>query len=79
MNAKEMFEELGYQLVDVEVNDVLLRYKMPYEMADDIIDFTINGVTFECDLEENDAFTYGIPKSILKAIAQQMLELGWLD
>ena len=83
--AKEMFEELGYELT------INLDYKIIYEKQD----IELNHIKYQIEFSD---FHKGVIKHLLnsshpsinifeqtingkeiKAINQQMLELGWLD
>lgn len=73
MTAKEMFEELGYELDSTYEIDGHLFYCKDYRK----IDF---------DLKRKDFYKYTsggfrspIDMDLLKAIHQQCKELGWLD
>ena len=79
MNAKEMFEELGYEC-DIGTDSIL------YEMIDDCagwlwddwkrVSFNLKDKTFYAD-ENYEAMC--IDAKTFKAIHQQMKELGWID
>ena len=73
MSAKEMFEELGYEIDSTYEIERHLYYCKDYTK----IDF---------DLNRNDFYKYNsggfrspIDMKLLKAINQQCKELGWLD
>ena len=71
--AKEMFEELGYELAIVEnKND---KYKLSYEHNDNFekdIEFYIKDKNIYIEI-------YLLSLGEIKAIFQQCKELGWLD
>lgn len=80
MSAKEMFEDLGYKLLE---NKVYKTYKLKYYKDDD------NVILFYDDTEyspkgfiksgEYDGMCDYITMKELKAITQQCKELGWID
>ena len=76
MNAKEMFEKLGYNLFeDIWHKNLITHIKDPIEVEFDLIDKSYSVVK-----NEYDYFAYyNIDVEIHKAITQQMKELGWLD
>ena len=74
MTAKDMFEELGYKIIENNKNQ--LTYKIfiwidDYEVVEKNITFWLLDKTFELDGE----FTI----KELQAINKQVEELGWYD
>ena len=67
MSAKEMFEELGYELI----HNSEYQFEFYNEELDRYIWFYKNRKTFEAYDEIN--------LTELKAIKQQCKELGWID
>jgi hypothetical protein len=73
MSAREMFEELGYELC--EENKDFMRYEKPY-----------NNIVFNKYWKDYRCFKYAhctagivpVNVKIHKAITQQMKELGWI-
>lgn len=75
MNAKEMFEKLGYtrnldskKIIYVKELKGMFRY----------VEITFNLTEKEVELYD-DYEAYTINKALLKAIQQQLKELGWLE
>jgi hypothetical protein len=77
MNAKEMFEELGYKLADeaAYVKDKVIPYRL-YE-KNIILEFFVKEKRFVKAKGVIDSVA--ITDSELKAIIQQCKELGWLE
>lgn len=77
MNAKEMFEELGYKLADeaAYVKDKVIPYRL-YE-KNIILEFFVKEKQFVKAKGVIDSVA--ITDSELKAIIQQCKELGWLE
>jgi 8-oxo-dGTP pyrophosphatase MutT (NUDIX family) len=80
MNAREMFEELGYELVKIN------KYEICF--TKELNDGNRYGIEF--DIERNDVDYYVVQDGFRfygndydnktnRAIHQQMKELGWLD
>ena len=76
MNAKEMFEKLGYKLVEDIWNNNLFRYKyIQYELVFDLIEKTYAFIQ-----TDDDYYGYAsVDLDFHQAITQQMKELGWID
>lgn len=82
MNAKEMFENLGYELI--EDGKTYLRYadyfdKEKKHMGGEMIDFDKKNKKFRLtrkSCQGNTHFKYGTLEE-LKAINRQVEELGW--
>ena len=80
MKAKEMFEKLGY-VIDIDCLGILryakhdINYNIDYyiKFFNDLKEFSCNKV------EDNELFPLDINLFLLKAINQQIKELGWLD
>jgi len=78
MNAKEMFEELGYEVFYGNfIYDVL--YKIEINNNNWVnIEFSYGGYRIN-ELKNGEFFIRRISKELHNAIHQQMKELGWLD
>ena len=79
MSAKEMFEELGFELVYENSNRLIYRDKV-----NKVIIFTLCLKEYSAFIDRNnldseDAEYYSINMDLLKAINQQCKELGWFD
>lgn len=82
MSAKEMFEELGYEID--EENDKEILYKMKWEISTSYyVGFDLDHKNFECFITSDSPFepakSFAIDLDLLQAINQQCRELGWLD
>lgn len=86
-SAREMFEELGYRLVEVEnpMTGKIYKRDIKYEKFDGSFykQILFNNSTklmhTSCELfNKTIDFIYYTPE-LLKAINQQVKELGWLD
>lgn len=80
MSAKEMFEELGYEID--EESELEILYKMKWEISSTYwIGFDKTKKTFECfeisDSPFNPSKSFKIGIDELKAINKQVEELGW--
>ena len=80
MNAKEMFEELGYE----RKYDDIVTYELLYHFINGVGCYIVfnNGTVFAVGLNEQQKFSDDwvvITKEVYQAITQQMKELGWLD
>ena len=78
MNAKEMFEELGYE---VFYGNFIIDVLCKIEINDNnfvIIEFAYGGYRIN-ELKNGEFFIRRISKELHNAIHQQMKELGWLD
>lgn len=75
MNAKEMFEKLGYRLTD----DSDLDY-MTYKKGDIEINFIIFEKVYHCSKQLILTWVpIKVDVDLYKAITQQMKELGWIE
>lgn len=82
MSAKEMFEELGYELDERNPKEIL--YKMKWEISStNWISFDIEHKCFNCFITSDSPFTPSKSSKVsleeLKAINKQVEELGWND
>ena len=82
MSAKEMFEELGYELDERNPQEIL--YKMKWEISStNWIGFDIKHKCFNCFITSDNPFTPSKSSKVsleeLKAINKQIEELGWND
>lgn len=78
--AKEMFEELGYNH-DVILEDQI-NYRKTFRKTGCKFNITFDLVHKECCMnidEEHKYIEVSVDVAELKAIYQQMKELGWLD
>ena len=76
MTAKEMFEKLGYKLIENVWNKNLITYKyIQYELDFDLVDKSY--------LFGEDEVEYwgsaSIDLALHQAIVKQMKELGWIE
>lgn len=82
MIAKEMFEELGYDLD--EENDKEILYKMKWEISSTYyVSFDLKNKNIECYYFASDspftpAESFAVDLDLLQAINKQIEELGWL-
>ena len=74
MNAKEMFEELGYKRSVVKFNEE--TQLILYEKKDLEIQFDVKCKFFHTWGNE---YVVIFKPNLMKAIHQQMKQLGWLD
>ena len=79
-SAKEMFEELGYGIDEENEKEIL--YKMKWEISSSYwVSFNKADKLFECFGTSDSPFeprkSYKIDIDLLKAINQQINELGW--
>lgn len=75
MNAREMFEKLGYTR---NLDSKKLIYAKELKGMFRYVEITFNLTEKEIELyDDNEAYT--INKALLKAIEQQLKELGWLE
>ena len=81
MIAKEMFEELGYDLD--EENDKEILYKMKWEISSTYyVSFDLKNKNIECYYFASDspftlAESFAVDLDLLQAINKQVEELGW--
>ena len=76
MSAKEMFEELGYEL-DINVLDII-RYSKEEKDLKSVIRFNVDEKTISTNsVVNNDLWVLDITSEELKAINKQVEELGW--
>lgn len=75
--AKEMFEELGYELIEETNYDIVFQIGTKYIYSGVKIDFDLDThqVKFEFLMEKHRWFEI----EELQAINKQVEELGWLD
>lgn len=83
MNAKEMFEELGYKYVQNNINNVI-KYKIKHFISDtNYIMFDLDTKQINCYILSDSPFTPSSDMAIsvkeLQAINKQIEELGWND
>ena len=72
MNAREMFEQLGYKKLNTTTWNITYA-----KMSDAVIRFYVdNGSYYKRDMFNS---SLGISVKEHKAIHQQLKELGWLD
>lgn len=81
-SACQLFEELGYELDERNPKEIL--YKMKWEISSTYwISFDIEHKRFNCFITSDSPFTPSESLKVsleeLKAINQQIKELGWLD
>ena len=79
-SAREMFEDLGYELDERNTKEIL--YKMKWEISStDWISFDIEHKCFNCFRTSDSPFTptesLKVRLEELKAINKQVEELGW--
>ena len=87
MSAKEMFEKLGYRLVEVlnPITGEVYEFDIQYEKFDGSFRKVIlfNNSTklmhTSCELFNKTIDFTCYPPELLKAINKQVEELGWLD
>ena len=85
MNAKDMFEELGYELVKDTKKQNIMNWEIIYETKKDYTgrkaQFRFDENSLYAQLFENNEKIGGcyIGKEQLKAINQQVKELGWYE
>lgn len=72
MNARGMFEELGYKR-NVEDNKITYLQKFGYETFEIMFDLSEKEINIDTDMEVK------IEEDILQAIDKQAEELGWLE
>ena len=81
MNAREMFEELGYEL-EKDTNHTIEFYSINnmYEKEERWITFYLNDKDYVISSMTNEEFNGSvmIPQEH-QAITQQMKELGWIE
>jgi hypothetical protein len=79
MNAREMFEELGYTIK--KDTKAILRYTTKPNYGYDIIDFSLTRKEYKLTGKTNQGNTHPRFCDVDKhqAITQQMKELGWID
>lgn len=75
MNAKEMFEKLGYTR---NLDSKKIIYAKELKGMFRYVEITFNLTEKEVELYD-DYEEYTINKALLKAIQQQLKELGWLE
>lgn len=75
MNAKEMFEKLGYTR---NLDSKKIIYAKELKGMFRYVEITFNLTEKEVELYD-DYEAYTINKALLKAIQQQLKELGWLE
>lgn len=84
-SAKEMFEELGYELVKDSKSQNIANWEIIYETKNDCFgrkaQFRFDEDSVYAQLYEDNKKIGGcfIGKKQLQAINQQCKELGWLD
>ena len=87
MSAKEMFENLGYRLVEVEnlITGEIYEHDIQYEKFDGcfykriLFNNSTKLMHTSCELfNKTIDFPYYTPE-LLQAINRQVKELGWLD
>lgn len=76
MSAKEMFEELGYELIQDDMNWLIYSVNGSKWWSFNI-DFNKNDKTIHF-CTRNSVFGHSIDLRELKAINQQCKELGWI-
>ena len=78
MNAKEMFEALGYK--EKPKNGNWLRFKEERQFRTNTISFDLQGKSYSTHAtdEFGDTVYFGVTNELHLAITQQMKELGWL-
>ena len=75
MNAREMFEELGYRRsTDIDV----IKYSKKLDDTFYWIEVMFNLLEKEIVLDDNGYEAYIITCALLKAINKQCQELGWI-
>lgn len=80
MTAKEMFEKLGYELVEYD-QEFRIRYFHKSILSNSIIVFIICTKCcgfYEEDIDNGQRYIDYLPSELHLAIHQQMIELGWL-
>ena len=86
-SAKEMFEELGYRLVDVEnpITGEIYSYDIQYEKFDGsfyekiLFNNSTKLMHTSCELFNKTIDFVAYTPELLQAINQQCKELRWLD
>ena len=79
-NAREMFLNLGYEIDEISDKEIL--YKMKWEISSTYwVGFDLFNKNVECFINSDSPFTpsqsFAIDIDLLKAINQQIEELGW--
>lgn len=75
MTAKEMFEELGYELYENRAGYPWIDF----ESEDFIITFFLKSKSYKKVSREDENLEKNINQQEYKAITQKMKELGWLE
>lgn len=75
MTAKEMFEKLGYVKTYHDEYEIVYSLYIGNEKVAEI-EFDLSVQTFYCSY---DKIIMEVSMNVLKAINQQVKELGWLD
>ena len=84
MTAKEMFKELGYSITSHEEDDLIIycntKFGINIDKSKVLFDkYKSNFQVIGTHRYTKNTYSHNISLELLKAITQQMKELGWLD
>lgn len=83
MEAKEMFEKLGFEQVKTPYNETLICYRTNENYFNREIKFWLDDKLFYNNLVYGDYHTMAgscpVHNDLLQAINQQCKELGWIE